>query len=74
MTEAEWIDVKELLPTMGKYVLVCFADGGVDMTYRCTLYGEWFWADISRVYHAQPTHWAELPAAYCKQKKEEKHD
>jgi hypothetical protein len=44
------------------------------MTYRCTLYGEWFWADISRVYHAQPTHWAELPAAYCKQKKEEKHD
>jgi hypothetical protein len=59
-----WIPVDEdNLPEFGRFVLIGFADGGVDMSSRIRhkRRGGWFWEGVSETHHYPPTHWMELP-------------
>lgn len=60
-----WISIEDRLPEFGHFVLVAFADGGVDMScrFRRKRRDGWSWEGVSETYHEPPTHWMPLPAA-----------
>lgn len=60
-----WISVDERLPEPGAAVLIAFADGGVDLSFRYVMKNTGAhvcWEGVEFEHHASPTHWQPLPA------------
>lgn len=65
LLQPKWISVEDRLPEFGRFVLIAFADGGVDMSSRIRWkrQEDWFWEGVSKTHHEPPTHWMMLPSA-----------
>lgn len=60
-----WISVDDRLPEPGAAVLIAFADGGVDLSFRYVMKktgAHVCWEGVEFEHHESPTHWQPLPA------------